>query len=369
MILLSTAGLAGGFEVAQQGPRAGGMAHAGTATVAAESAWFNPAALTDGVPRLGLSGGIAASTLHHDATESLGAPSLIPQAHASWAWSEHALGVSVNAPFGGGVEWPADWPERFDVVCSRSRVLRVAPFVATRRGPVSVAVGPHLDHGSLEVAKATDHVSEEGRAHLLLHGRGWGAHAALFLDLEPVALGLSYKSRTSMRLAGHADFDVPDPFAASLPDQSVEADWTLPDRLALGLAWRGARVEVSTTWWRVNEELVFELAESDDVVRTYGWRNGYALRVGGQTELAGFDLRGGVAGERTPVPAETLGPSSPDGPRFSLTAGVGRQLHEGVRVDAFVERLQILERQSSATQASLGGSAWVAGAGVELRRP
>ncbi|HJN72342.1 MAG TPA: outer membrane protein transport protein [Myxococcota bacterium] len=372
MILWISAALAGGYEVAQQGVRAGGMAHAGTAAVAAESAWYNPSALTDGVPRFGLSGVVAnpriQSRAEAEVYETIGGPSYIPQVHGAWAWGDWAAGASLNAPFGGGVRWPADWPGRFDIVCSRTQVLRASPFVATRRGPVALSIGPHLDAGTLEVFKATDHVSEEGTAHLLLDGRGVGVDAALFLDLDEVDLGVSYKSRTSMRLSGLADFDVPDPFAATLPDQTVEADWTLPDRLAVGVAWRGLRLDATTTLWSVNDELRFEFAESDDAVNDYRWRNSGALRLGGETALQGFELRGGLALERTPAPVETLSAASPDGPRFSLTVGAGRALTDALRVDAFVEHLRILERQSDSTQASYGGSAWVAGVGVEARR-
>lgn len=368
MIGLVSVAFAGGYEVAQQGVRAGGMAHAGTASVGAESAWYNPAALAGGVPRLGVSAVVATPRIESEGIETLGGRSVIPQVYGAWAWSDHAVGVSLNAPFGGGVEWPADWPDRYAIVRSRTQVLRAAPFVATRRGPVSFALGAHFDAGTLEVVKATDHVSEDGVAHLLLNGRGFGLDAAAFVDLESVDLGLSYKSRTSVRMAGQADFDVPDPFAATLPDQSVEADWMLPDRLAVGLAWRGVRLDASTTWWRVNQQLVFELPKSDDVVVDYSWRPGAALRLGGETLIRGFDVRGGLALERTPVPTATLGPASPDGPRFSLTAGAGRAFGPA-RIDLFGEHLRILERQSDATQASYGGSAWVAGAGVELRRP
>ena len=275
----------------------------------------------------------------------------------------------MNAPFGGGVEWPVDWDGRYDIVCSRTQVVRVAPFVAHQRGPVSLSVGPHLDFGTLEVFKATDHVSEEGSAHLGLNGRGVGVHVSALMSWGELDLGLAYKSRTSMRLEGVADFDVPDPFAATLPDQGVGADWTLPDRLALGVGWRGVHVDLVSTMWSLNEELVFELEESDDVVNTYDWRTGLALRVGGEATLEHLEVRGGLAFERTPVPVQTLGPSSPDGPRFSMTAGAGRELSDSARADAFVEHLRILERQSSTTQASFGGSAWVVGVGRQVRRP
>ena len=76
----------------------------------------------------------------------------------------------------------------------------------------------------------------------------------------------------------------------------------------------------------------------------------------------------GVTG--SPVPAETLSPSSPDSERIGLTVGAGRSILDDVVVNVSLEHLRLLQRQSEspdAAQASYSGSAWAVGLGVQIR--
>jgi len=130
---------------------------------------------------------------------------------------------------------------------------------------VRIAGGIHVDAGSLLVRKATDHVTEEGSATISLRGAGIGADAALYVTVaEPLAIGISYKSRTRLALAGEADFDVPDPFAAGLADQEVSAPWTLPDRLAFPVLDSHAQPEVRATLHPAAAER-YGIAEGDTI--------------------------------------------------------------------------------------------------------
>ena len=370
MILWVSAAFAGGFEVPWQDATSASLGGV-TTTLAAT----NPAIVPDGLAlSVGVTGArprITATALPqaHDAPwdATTSGASAIPHLSASYGQGPVAVGVDAGVPFGGGVTWDDDWAGRFDIQSSKSRVLRVAPYATLKLDRVHVAGGVHVDHGSLEIRKATDHVSEEGAAHLLLRDRGLGGHAGLAIDAGPVLLGARWQGPTRYDLAGQADFDVPDPFGGTLRDQPVTAAWSTPDRLAVGVAAQGFHADVVWTRWSVLDELVFQLPESDDVVTPYAWRNTWALRLGAETRQRGFDLRAGGAidGLTGPAaPVETLSPASPDGVRIQLAAGAGRELHDAVRVDAFAEHLRILERASEspdALQASYAGRAWVGG--------
>jgi long-chain fatty acid transport protein len=379
MILIVSASLAGGFELPYQDAESAGMAHAGAAL---GHPWNNPAGLGAGYQAslnvFAARSQITATALDaaYDAPWTVStenSPSFVPNLSFAVGSDRVWGGAVVNVPFAGGLSWPSDWPRRFEIVSSSTSVVRISPFVGTRIGPLGVSAGPHVDFAKLSVLKATDHISEEGSAELSLAGRSVGFDVALHLPLDPVELGLVYRSRSRVPLEGLADFDVPSAFAATYPDQSVSSTLALPDRLVLGVAYKTVRLDVAATLWSVNQELVFELPDSDDVVQTNAWRNSLAVRLGGEHELGPWQVRGGVYVDGVtgaPVPAQTLSPSSPDSERIGLTVGAGRSIVDHVVVNVSIEHLRLLQRQSEspdAAQASYAGSAWAAGVGVQIR--
>jgi long-chain fatty acid transport protein len=385
--LWSGAALAGGFEVAQQSGTAGGTGHASTARVDAAAGWFNPAALADseGV-RLAVGAAVASSAIRATDSEGawesrsdngLGTP---PHLYASWSDKHVLVGVAVNTAFAGGVRWPDDSPLRFYALESAPRFFRVAPYAGVGVGPVRFAAGLHVDAGSLYVARATDHVTEEGTAQLSLRGAGVGPDLALFVQVPKLDIGLSYKGRTKLSLEGEADFDVPVAFSAGLPDQAISSEWRLPDRVALGLALDAGLVTVLFdavyTTWSVNDELPIDFSDpvTADTAQINQWRDTLALRAGAEVGFAKIvtarlgAYTDGLPGP--PSPTDTLGPSSPDGTRLGATAGAGVGLGEHVRLDGYGEALVILPRTSTSPDAPsvrYQGSALVAGLTASVR--
>lgn len=392
ILALLPAALASGFEVPWQSARVSGMGGAGTAlSEDAAAAWYNPAALADGAGLRAAGGAslalarVQAEALPTSPDAPWSAQTVTPPAFPPWASVSYARGrfagsASFNAAYAGGVLWPEDWPYRFDVIASSPQFLRSTAAGAVAIGPVRFALGAHLDAGSLSVRKATDHISEEGQVELLLRGRGVGLDAAVFVaPTEHLSIGASYKSRTALDLAGEADFDVPAPFAAQYPDQAVSAQWTLPDRLAVGVsvqggAWRGSLDGVLTTW-SVNDTLTFDFSEeaTSDLTQTQLWRNSFALRGGAEWSPGRFQLRGGLGLDglpQAPPPASTLGPASPDCKRISISLGGSVDLAEQVALDLFLEHMVLLPRESESEDAPLArysGHAELVGLGIRWR--
>ncbi len=395
LLLLPAPARAGAFEVAQQGAETAGTAHAGVGLRGrSESAWFNPAALTDDFG-LRVTAGVALAHARIRATSLDGAPGepweevsdtplgTPPWLYLSYARAKWALSISANAPFAGGIRWPSDGPLRFETVLSKPQFFRVAPAFAWRFGPVAIGAGPHVDVGSLRIERATDHVVDEGYATISLRGYGVGGDAFLHVHASPtVSLGLSYRSRTALRLAGEADFDLPPAFASRAPDSEAEAAWTLPDRLALGVAWRSERwlftSEADLTLWSVNQSLNINLTApgTTDLSTTNAWRSTVALRAGVAVDahaLATVRLGAVVDGLTGAAPPPAwLGPSSPDGTRVAGTVGVGLRPHRQLQVDLWAEPMVVLRRSSTSTDlppASYGGWAFVGGLGLTATAP
>lgn len=383
---------AGGYEVVQQSAVAAGTGSASTARDDdAGAAWFNPAALADGGGlRTGLGITFALTSIH--AESQSGAPdapwaadtdnplSTPAYLYASVAHDDWLGGVSVNTPFGSTVQWPEDWPARFDIVLSKFQLLRVAPFVGYRLGPVRLAAGPQFDFARYNAKRATDHIVYEGSSALIVSGVGFGGQGAAFFEIgEYVCAGLGYKSRSSFTMEGDADFNMPEVFARQYPDQQVSVDWTVPDRFALGVGvqagdFRGL-LDFTLTLWSVNESLHFDFAEevTDDRTQQNDWRDSMAIRGGVEwtTPLEPLVVRAGFYGDGIPgppAPDETLAPSSPDSTRIAVTFGATGHITDFLAVDAFYEHLRLLERSSKSPDAPIatyGGHANIFG--VALR--
>jgi long-chain fatty acid transport protein len=381
------AAIAGGFAVAEQSAVAGGTAGAGTARADdAGAAWYNPAALADGGGlRVGVGVLAAMPSLRAQAADgawradSESSISTPPHLYASFARGPLAAGVSVGVPYGGGVTWPEDWSGRHEIISSRLEVFRVAPFVAWGQGRVRLAAGAHFDAGRMRIHRALNFVDTEGEVRLDMSGTGIGAHAAAWLQARSdLAVGVTYKSRTTVALEGGAAFEAPDAFAGRTMDQTARTTLRLPDRLATGVLYRrgpwAALADLELTLWSVNQRLLVEFDSDDtpDAMQLNGWRNTVALRAGGEYALGqDWVLRGGAFFDPSPALSENLAPSSPDATRVGATAGASFAMAGGWAVDAFYEYMHLLGREAAnpeALEARYGGNAQLLGLGVRLQR-
>ncbi len=296
----------------------------------------------------------------------------IPHVFVSHAVKDVVFGAAVTVPYASSVAWPATSALRFETISSSLRDIRVAPFVGFRHKWFRFAAGPSFDIASLEVKRATNHVTEEGSAHLLLNGVGYGMQAAIFVDAtDRLKLGLSYKSRTVLVLDGQADFEVPPVFGFA--DQGVSARFHLPDRIALGALYDFGRVrglvDLIFSTWSVNEALVFDFEREETASTTLKneWRDTLALRLGAELDANKWlVLRAGAFVDGIPgpaAPARNLAPNAPDATRVGGSLGAGANFplardSEGrpittLGVDAFYSFLALLPRSSTSDTAPL----------------
>jgi len=374
---------AGGFALHDQTAVSAGTGGAGVARDDDPgAAWHVPAALADGGGlRVDLSlifarPELEARALDGSWTASNDASwSTPPHLDASYARGRWAAGVSLGVPFGGGVAWPAGWPGHHELVSTQLQVFRAAPFASWRFGALRASAGVHVDRGRLQLARDLDFIDMEGDVAIDMAGTGAGAHASVFWQpRRPLALGLAYRSRTKLPLAGGANFATPDAFAGKAPDQRARTTLTLPDQLVVGGRYRigssyTALADLELTLWSTHARTVidFEHEMTTDVTQHNGWRNTFAVRGGGEWTRGRLVLRHGAYVDPSPARAERLSPASPDGTRVGLAAGAGWRLDRRWSIDAFIESMWLLRRDSDnadALAASYGGRATFAGLGV-----
>jgi len=375
--------------IAEQSPVAGGTG--GAAVARADdpgAAWYNPAALADG-SGWRISAGVLLAFPEITAEDLDGKwraqtanspPSTPPHLYLSHARGSWVAGLSFNVPFGSRVKWPGVWTGRFEIVSSRLQSFRLAPFFGWRFGQVRIAAGFHLDITQLQVEKSLDFVDQEGTVALDLNGVSAGGHVSLHLQLlDGLALAASYKSRTVLELSGTAAFDdVPLAFQGKAHDQTATAKYTLPDLITVGAHYTphpkvSIALDAGLVVWSVYGALDVDFADdaTTDLHQEARWQTMPYVRGGAEVRpLTWLTLRAGLFYDPTPIPGETLAPSSPDSDRLGFSAGLGVKLPYGFSIDAFYTHVLMLGQPSTSAEnlhADYGGGIHLAGIGVGWR--
>lgn len=384
-LLASTPALAAGWSTADRSVAA--MGSGGAAVARADDPGanaYNPAAGAT-LPGLHASIGalVAAPSLSAEGSgwsaATAGGASVPPHLHLRWAGETLAFGASVTIPFGSAVRWPEAWERRYDLIEANLRVVRTSAFAAYRVGDFSFAAGPFIDAGSLSLVRAIDFIEAEGRTSIETHATGFGLVAAAFWQASGVLdLGLSYQSRSSLSLTGFADFTVPPELRGRASDQAVTAELTLPDRITLGALFRATEtvelnVDLEVLAWSTVDELHLDFAGEDmtDVRQPRDWRATVTPRAGASwLALDWLKVRGGIFFDPSPVPVETLGPSSPDSSRIGLTLGAGAELVKNLSLDAGYQLLLFTGATTAGESTggvSYAGTAHLAGLSISYR--
>jgi long-chain fatty acid transport protein len=384
---------AAGFELADQSVVAAGTGGAGVARQGDPGAvWYNPAALADGAGwRAGVSLFLAMPRLTASSTDMTFAPGAKPTdtqlgvstpfaAQLGWSRGRWAFGLYAGTSHGSSIAWPDGWWGRYDAQATSVRVIRAAPSAAVRLGPVRLGVTVNIDYGAMEIQRALTFVDTDGKSSMRLSGVSAGAGASIFWQALPqLALGLTYQSRTVMKLDGEANFTVPESFASRAPDQKISSSLTLPDRFALGAAWSRRKLtvygDVTLSLWSVRDVLKIDFSDpaTTDVEIPQRWKEGFSLRLGVEGQVhARVTLRGGAYYDHQAAPSETLAPSSPDMARVGLSLGGSVQLHRTLAADLSYAVAILLPRDSTspdAIPAAYSGHAHILGIAFRAAQP
>jgi long-chain fatty acid transport protein len=348
---------AAGFAVGEQGAAARGVGGAATARPdLGESGFYNPAAfgfaesLSIAIGASGLAPSVA--HVHPKSGERTGAQtgfSTPPYFHAGYRFGDFAAGVSFDVPFGSGLSWPTDWRGRFEVTAIDLQVFEIAgAFVWRPIEELAIAAGPRLELATVGYARQIDAVDSEASVQLTGDATGVGGQlAVMYQPTDQLTLGLSWRSRVRLEFSGWADFeDVPVELSQKAHDQLVTTEITLPDRIALGAAYRFseglfadaiASVDLTYWTWSTFQEfgIDFEDDQTPDVTQPRDWNDSVTLAAGWEQRgwIDDVAFRAGLAFDSAPSPTDTLSPSSPDGNRLIPSVGAGYTLVDGLQLD------------------------------------
>ncbi len=263
-------------------------------------------------------------------------------------------------PFGSGLQWPTDWPGRYEVTSIGLRTFELGASLAAGYTygdySISLAAGPRFTFGTVALERKVDAVGQEGEVKLTGEDQGLGVQTALAVRYANFSLGASYRSRTKLEFEGFADFaGIPPELGERIRDQAVQTEVTLPDRWAFGFAYdfgfgvASADAEIFT--WSTFETfgIDFENEETPDVIEPREWHDTVALRFGYEHRiLDSFAARAGFAWDPTPSPTHTLSPTLPDSNRFVLGLGAGYTYAPiGLTADLAYSRVFVSETSST----------------------
>lgn len=367
-LFLAGDAFAAGFQLNEQNARATGRASAVVATIDDASAiWHNPAGLTRtrgtefmaGLSLIVVDNGYTGPGLPstnpnfpNDVDEQLSrGPSPVPHVYVSRQLSERAwVGLGFYPSYGSGNDWedPNNWVGRTQIEQIALRTFFFTPTVALKVTDwLSVGVGLQLVPASVKLEQTLgDDVGnvlfprvtpdgQDGRLEVYGDAFGVGATAGLTVELlEHLRLGFTYRSSVDLSFEGEADFDlppnVPAEVRANFPDQTGNAELTVPHTFLWGVGWEMEDwvidASVQLTLWDSYDEL--RLNFDTGRPRPFNasprnWEVVPMLRLGGEYRLDQWAFRTGVAYDATPAPLETVEPGLPDGNRFNIAGGVG----------------------------------------------
>ena len=376
--MLATAPLSfgAGLKINEQGAKAMGMANAFTAQADDPTAlYFNPAGiayLKGFQVNLG-SVVIAVPQTQFDGTTGLSGSAevsekakkdlfIAPNLYATYTLEALPLtfGLGVNSIYPLAKSWDDSSAFRNQMQNISVKPINFQPTVAYRFDDLNLAVAAGLDvtHAIVSLSKSA-YVPDPGNpnapAELGIMGLDGTANAVgynLGIKWKPakeLSFGVAYRSEITLRVDGNANFLATTQAGAAAIGQSanfasynsriratsvVSSTITLPDSLALGVAWQPndrltVEVDAERTGWSSMKSLEFKFDNAqlngfNNQPQAMNWKDAWCYKTGGQYAYSKMlDLRAGFAYDTNPIPDSTLGPMLPDADRTNLSFGMG----------------------------------------------
>ncbi|MCP3140019.1 OmpP1/FadL family transporter [Pyxidicoccus xibeiensis] len=373
---------AAGFQINTQSARSTGMGNAAVAWLDDSSAIYSNAANILGDKKLDVTVGDTGILPNLKFTRTGGTEegqktTLSPPPHLFVTYKvmdSLAVGVGVYTPFGARSRWVDDFSGRFRARESAMAVYNINPTVAYQvHERLKLGAGINIGRGTLELKRALDFVESEGNVHL--GGAAWGVgfNAGVQAELVPKLLsaGAHYRSAMDLTFKGHADFqNVPAEFQTRTSDTRVQGDVTLPQSLAVGIAFTPIErlklaFDANLVDWSDFQQLAIEFPDNPALNNPLPkrWRATWNFHLGAEYGVTdALSVRAGFVADPTPSPRETLTPDLPDSDRIAVTGGVGYAFG-ALRADAAYQFVSLSDKQSDAPGATgtYGGQAHVFG--------
>jgi long-chain fatty acid transport protein len=362
-LIVASVALAGGFQLNEHGANAMSQGGAFAARASDASAiYFNPAGLgfqTTGSIYLGGTGIVPTISFYGPLQENTNAETKMNSqfftpinAYITYPVTDRLqIGVGTYNAYGLGTEWPDNWVGKNIVTKVDLKTYWFTPTVAYRLADnLSIGAGVSYVSGTLLLQKAAPF---DSRVTLDMHAQGWGFDAGIDFKATPqLTIGLTYRSQVKVDASGSAGF-VPD--IPVLPEGGVTSSITLPATGYAGVAYKFSDVlsleaDYQYIGWSSYQNLTFTFTkDGSSTTAPKNYSDSYILRVGGEYLLGSLKLRAGYYYDNTPVSDPYVDPLLPDANRHGLSAGIGLNLTDHLKVDAGYLFIKFLDRSVTNT--------------------
>jgi len=235
---------AGGLYLNQAGTGAGNPANHSTAS----TAWLNPAGMT-GLKEssVDVSGGLLIPWVKFDPSiaqaggndgNNAGSLALLPSVYAVKKLSDKwALGFTMTAPFGGGVEYGDNFVGRYGAQRAMLSGAGLGPSVGYKvNDKLSIGGGMQFQYSKFDMKLAVNTPGPLPDGTAKANGLdGWGEQyfgGLTYHITRGTTIGVLYKSKSDVDIDGDLEFgNLP----VQVPDANLDITWTLPQLVAIGL--------------------------------------------------------------------------------------------------------------------------------------
>ena len=358
---------AGGFAIREQSAAGQGASFAGVAAGGALSSMFwNPATITQlkGKQKEFSAAGIIPHASHsytsatlaalpgfNNAPSDSGEDALVPSSYSSWQINDRLwLGMSTNAPFGLGVNFPHAWAGSAYGQEANVESYNFAPTVAYKINDwISVGVGLQVQYLKASYGLFLSAVPTLTGS---LSGAGWGWGWTAGVTLTPLPhtqIGIGYRSAINQKLNGTLALPAGGLYSSPISTPgSINLTLNLPDMLTIGLRQGiGDRFTLLagfewSNWSRIGTSHVLQpngssaLLGLKPVNLPFEYSDGYFYSLGGEYQVnPALTLRAGIAYEKSPIVDSVRTPRLPDDDRMWYSAGLSYKppMFDGLTVD------------------------------------
>lgn len=385
-----------GYQVNTLSVKQEGMGHTGVAQkLGAESMIFNPAGMAFMDKTLDLSAGVTAifseATALHEGTKYETNNDASTPFQISGAFSifdNLKAGVTINTPYGSGIDWSDNWPGAVLSQSVKLQVFNIQPTVAYKILPnLSVGAGLMIAWGSIDLNKGlvnaetfdkvlalnkvpTEYyfngttpasVNLKGNAEVAV-----GFNVGAMWDInDKITVGASYKSKMDMKVkAGDAKLTYANDIAKSelssitgLDGANFAAQLPAVSQLTFGVCYKPIdrlklAFDAQLSGWGAYDKLEIDFLNeklagfNQNLTKNYS--DAWAFRLGAEFAMTNrLDLRAGFIVDTTPVDENYFNPETPGMTRLLPCLGLSFRPTKNLSVDLAFTYVEGLSREGS----------------------
>ncbi|MDP4280801.1 MAG: outer membrane protein transport protein [Bacteroidota bacterium] len=380
LFLWGSATFAGGYQVGLHSMRNTGMGLIGTSLYSDASALFyNPGGASFLNETWNFSGGLSFLMTR----TTFQAKDVMYQTHikdmvntpfyfyaAGKPLKDFCVGLSVNTPYGNGLQWDDNWEGRFLIQKIAFKAITIQPTVSYKiKDIIGIGVGFVVAYGDVNLTKAIplNGTTSEGSMHISGTAINYGFNAGIQVHpVKGLSLGVDYRSKIDMKVKkGKATFNVPSSLSTEFPENKVDVTLPLVSNLDFGASYETGKwmfgLNLCYVMWSEYDSLSFSFEKETSYVQRTVTPSLYISklipRIGVQYKVNDIiTARIGGYYDASPVRDNYLDPQTPSDDEIGITCGVSIYPLKGLSIDAAFLYLMGIERDGSYSPDNFSGT-------------